>query len=492
MVAAKRKLLRRVPNHLTRISQRVLALSLAFPVFLHFLIFSAVEVNSIDCLSLFTANSDLLRMCGALLLPPMQQSFDLSDSTDWHETPLSLLGPLETSLRCQVCKDFYDNPVITSCSHTFCSLCIRRCLSTEGKCPACRSSDQELKLRRNWAVQELVDNFTTARPIVLDLARKEAARLTRGNDQVEGPAPKKRKAGRVEQEETPVPETSPQRVRTRSQRTKANPREEVIEDSQDEDDITGMWCFTMDQVAGDESNVLAEDGLVACPICLRRMKDEAVFQHLDTCTGEPAPPKAASFGSLQPQPRHLPKSTGNPPERIPAMNYSILKETTLRKKLRELGIPEWGPRVLLQRRHTEWMNLWNANCDSKFPKSKRDLLHELDVWERTQGGNVAAPSPFVSTGTVMRKDFNAAEWSANHDDDFKRLIANARKRNDAIVRSTIPGASAASSGSEDPSLEQPDATSNATRTVPEMQEVPAEVLPVNGSIDSRHTSNPSG
>lgn len=136
---------------------------------------------------------------------------------------------------------------------------------------------------------------------------------------------------------------------------------------------------------------------------------------------------------------------GKPPDRIPAINYSILKDNSLRKKLRDLGIPEWGPKPLLQRRHTEWMNLWNANCDSKSPKSKRILLSELDIWERTQGGHAATPSPFLSSSNVMRKDFNANEWSTNHDDDFKRLIADARKKSEAQIRSTIPGASESSS-----------------------------------------------
>lgn len=120
----------------------------------------------------------------------------------------------------------------------------------------------------------------------------------------------------------------------------------------------------------------------------------------------------------------------------------------------ELGIPSWGPRILLQRRHTEWMNLWNANCDSKTPKSKRELLQELSVWERTQGGS-AVPSA-ESSNSVMRKDFDASAWSANHDNDFKKLIANARKRSDALVRTTIPQASAEPRTSQDaPQPEEP-------------------------------------
>ncbi|KAE8154757.1 hypothetical protein BDV25DRAFT_94689 [Aspergillus avenaceus] len=352
----------------------------------------------------------------------MEQSFDLPDSTDWLDTPLSLLAPLESALRCQVCKDFFDNPVITSCSHTFCSLCIRRCLSTEGKCPACRSSDQELKLRRNWAVQELVESFQNARPNVLGLARMAAAD-DRGEaeDGAEPPVSKKRKVDGRDGSDATVSEGRQTRSRTRGteERQPAPATMEIIEDSQDEEYVP-------------------EDGLVACPICSRRMKNEAVFPHLDICTGDPAPSKKVSFGSLQPMSASRKDIQHKQPERLPTINYSLLKDNVLRKKLKDLGIPNWGPRPLLQRRHTEWMNLWNANCDSKAPKSKRELLQELDVWERTQGGH--ANFSAESTGSVMRKDFDATAWSTNHESDFKRLIANARKKSEAQVRSTIPTA----------------------------------------------------
>lgn len=174
----------------------------------------------------------------------MDQSFDIPDSTDWLDTPLTLVAPLESALRCQVCKDFFDNPVITSCSHTFCSLCIRRCLSTEGKCPACRSSDQELKLRRNWAVQELVDSFKNARPGILELARN-AARTAEENES-EQPVAKKRKLEQPEHGEA-VSQNDAQsqgrQTRSRSRRTEsqaATPAVEVIEDSGDEEFVPGL------------------------------------------------------------------------------------------------------------------------------------------------------------------------------------------------------------------------------------------------------------
>ncbi|KAJ5894693.1 postreplication repair E3 ubiquitin-protein ligase rad18 [Penicillium taxi] len=357
----------------------------------------------------------------------MEISFDIPDATDWLGTPLHLVAPLESLLRCQVCKDFFENPVITSCSHTFCSLCIRRCLSNDGKCPICRATDQELKLRRNWAIQEFVEAFQTARPSTLDLARKEADRLKNADNEISEPPAKKRKAENTHQSETAdLQDSRPQRARTRSQHNTVDIQEqgyepEVIEDSQDEEYIP--------------------DGLVKCPICQRQMKSELINRHLDTCLvkDEPTPqmPAAhipAAFRSLQTHP--YPNSQQKQLERLPTMNYNLYKETQLRRKFQDLGIPNWGPRALMQRRHTEWINLWNANCDATTPKSKGTLLRELTVWENTQGGQAG---PSFERKSITSKEFDAAGWSANHDDDFKRLIANARRRTEQ-VKSTIPAA----------------------------------------------------
>ena len=103
---------------------------------------------------------------------PKDDSFDIADSTDWLGTPLSKFADVDSLLRCQVCKDFFTTPMITSCSHTFCSLCIRRCLNNDSKCPTCRSNDQEVKLKSNAVIEDLVEAFKRARPAALELARK--------------------------------------------------------------------------------------------------------------------------------------------------------------------------------------------------------------------------------------------------------------------------------------------------------------------------------
>ena len=116
-----------------------------------------------------------------------------------------------------------------------------------------------------------------------------------------------------------------------------------------------------------------------------------------------------------------------PPERLPQLNYSLMKDVALRKKLSELGIPTTGPRSLLVRRHAEWINIVNANADSSRPKSKREMLRELDIWDRSTGRSIASSgNELNNAGSIMRKDFDGAAWSANHSSDFQDLISKAR------------------------------------------------------------------
>ena len=169
------------------------------------------------------------------------------------------------------------------------------------------------------------------------------------------------------------------------------------------------------------------DGLVPCPVCGKRMKEEAVYPHLDTCSGE-APTslqyphtKPITTGSIA---YALPQHTSIK-ERLPTINWAILNENQQRKKLRELGIPSTGSKVLMQSRHKEWLNLWNANCDSRNPRPKRELLRDLDTWERTQGRQIATNA---GPNGVMVKDFDRNGYVKSHKGDFDDLIQRARAK----------------------------------------------------------------
>ena len=360
---------------------------------------------------------------------------------------------------------------MTSCSHTFCSLCIRRCLSADGRCPVCRSEDQELRLRRNWVAEEMVEGWRPGREGVL----KELQNLAQSTvSQPFSNGDRKAKRRKISHDGEKIEETSSGRsTRSRTKKAIESSQDlsehkiaqpvEVIDDSEDDGSE-----YEQEGSPAVQGSFAPGDGLVPCPMCNKRMKEEAVFSHLDRCTG--------SSAAVSPVPSHPDRfkqrssvtiaaagrrdSAPALQERLPTINYSLFKDQALRNKLKDLGIPNWGSKQLLQRRHTEWLNLWNANCDSRHPRSKRELLGDLETWERTQGGHapsnggsnmmfISGPghTAQASANDVGEKDFDKTGWSKSHEDDFKDLIRQARAKR-------VAGATTAAATSSSPTAEQ--------------------------------------
>ncbi|KAI4721576.1 DNA repair protein rad18 [Aureobasidium sp. EXF-10727] len=391
----------------------------------------------------------------------------LSDPSDWLDTSLPPFAALENSLRCQVCKDFFTTPMVTTCSHTFCSICIRRCLSVDGKCPACRANDQASKLRRNWALEEVVGAFKTARPVALEIATKDKREKET--------APTRSNKRRRTERHSGGSDLTVRTTRSQSKRTQQVDHQPTTWDAHEEDGSDAEYTETGGTQP--ERAQTPDDGLVACPICQTRMKEEVVFNHIGTpaCTSpsqkqrHQQPPPSST--ALTPQPSATPKPI---PDRLAELNYSLLNDKALRKKLSELGIPTTGSKALLSRRHTEWVNLWNANVDAGAPRTKRDLLDELRKWDRSIGRE---PDQFGASNQVMKKDFDAKAWSTGNKDDFARLIQQARKAK--------PAPQAPSQTQQEPTQDQQDTNAMQLDTPASEQIDPESDLPV-GYHDATH------
>lgn len=306
---------------------------------------------------------------------------------------------------------------------------------------------------------------------MLDLARQPAATAA---------TPPKRKASAAAAGGESANKRSRMSTRSSSMRSAANAaastQEEVIDSEVEGQDeyIPGMlldresleWRLIVD----------IDDGLSECPICLWRMKAEKVDRHLDTdCPGEPTPQpnpsKSAKFGFASS--RSTGPTAGTRYERLPSTNYSLLNESKLRKKLAESGIPSWGTKLLMEKRHKEWVMIWNANCDSARPRTKRELLQDLDTWERTQGGHASTASSSVLQGAQIKdKDFDGAGWSTKHNDSFNDLIAQARRSNKKITEKARQPSPSAGGAKEAETSHTNGNNSNALPTAMETDELP--------------------
>ena len=169
----------------------------------------------------------------------------------------------------------------------------------------------------------------------------------------------------------------------------------------------------------------------------------------------------------------------------------MVKDNALRKKLGDMGISASGSRQLMERRYTEWVTLWNANCDSKIPKGKAELKRELDVWERTQGGGAPMASRMNTGGNIRDKDFDGLAWSKNNDESFKQLVAEARKKKATKTEVGEPPKSEAESGTAlpAPGYSLPYAPEQAAPATPHHSglQIPSENQPAHET--SQHTSH---
>ncbi|CCC13563.1 hypothetical protein SMACR_07188 [Sordaria macrospora] len=443
------------------------------------------------------------------------EAINVSDSTDWLGTPLACLMPVEQAFRCHVCKDFYDAPMITSCFHTFCSLCIRRCLSADSKCPLCRATDQESKLRGNWALREAVDAFKGSRKALLEFAKAPPTVEVPPTNQSGPSSPTKRKATEMDGAKEEDQETKRPRRSTRSTKTKSAELTAAI--LQEEEDTTPS-------ADPDYVDQPPDDGLVACPICLTRMKEQQVDRHIDTsCPGSPEAAAAAaakrqaqtpqqpSFNTRLGQQNTSQTQPQKPPERLPALAYSMLRDTALRKKLSELGLSTHGSRQLLEKRHKEWITLWNANCDSSRPKKRSELLRDLDEWERTVGnpggggsriggfgmtiGGGAGQGPMARAqaagAEIKDKEFDGKAWANRYGGSFGDLIKQARR---GIKRQTLgEGGEDKGEGEKEKGLETETSKEDAPAELPagEMSApTPMDIVPP--SSPPRHEQGEDG
>ncbi|KAG0260099.1 E3 ubiquitin-protein ligase rad18 [Mortierella polycephala] len=58
-------------------------------------------------------------------------------------------------------------------------------------------------------------------------------------------------------------------------------------------------------------------------------------------------------------------------------------ETSISGTEKELGLPSHGDKQLMQKRHAEYVTIYNANCDSTRPQTTAQLMKAMDAWERS-------------------------------------------------------------------------------------------------------------
>ncbi|KAJ2002684.1 E3 ubiquitin-protein ligase rad18 [Coemansia thaxteri] len=373
----------------------------------------------------------------------MDMHLELEDPSDWPDT-LPRLRELDQLLRCPVCKEYFGTAMVTtSCGHTFCSLCVRRCLAQETRCPSCRVSLTESELHPNRLIDSIVHTFKNGRPQLLDALKDKADSAERSKQR----AALKPKQGCVHERRMQEMDASQKRRRigtrnagisdNRVAHTSAVASSPVVEltssdvelmaNSDDDSD------FMPDKISSPTRTRPATklQSSVPCPNCQEPVRQARINWHLDRClSGRPTRDTLAA-GALPALGLQAAPAAHSALPRPTKLAYSLFSEAKLRRTLKDLGIPTKGDKQQMQARHVEWVNLYMANADSLTPVSHRLLLRRLAAWEES----LAKPPADGTVKLAPASEGDVAEHAAKYADSFAALVtlANATRAKPTTV-----------------------------------------------------------
>ncbi|KAA1471369.1 hypothetical protein DENSPDRAFT_819534 [Dentipellis sp. KUC8613] len=366
---------------------------------------------------------------------------DIPDPTDFPPRSVAPgLRELDSALRCKICSELYDAPVVLACGHCFCSLCTRTEILTKAECPTCRKETSEAQLRVNPYMEEVVSAWKDARDFVLRLSKEEETRLTRPSLPTKSKSSgsrsvKKRKRSPEDDDNSDIqlldsaPVAGPSTPRRRGGgNSKLFPKAASSKDEDEEDDSGSDTEMQLRSSSVTEPPTEPEQ--VTCPVCAKPTPIDEINQHLDSGCKTPQPIRKSAPSSRSEQQQAWSKLFNGPAgggrkgkdkvdgHPLPKASYAVLKDKALRELLGEYKLPVAGDRNTLIARHTRWVSIYNANIDRSpaHRKGIAELKLDLKRWEEERRS---------ATKKSAVKD--PAEHQRIHRSEFSQLVAQARE-----------------------------------------------------------------
>ncbi|KAI5479556.1 E3 ubiquitin-protein ligase RAD18 [Pseudohyphozyma bogoriensis] len=392
----------------------------------------------------------------------------LDDITDFDAPALQ---SLESTLRCPICVELFKAPVIlTGCSHSFCSLCIRQVFLAQGgtpQCPTCFQGTDAGRAKSNLALSETVAAWAASRSAILAL--QTAANAARQQSRAST-------SSLIQDDEPPRSYSTRSSAKVDSKgkgkaKVKAEPVEETVDESSDIE-IVEPPKGKNGKGKGKAKKEDEEDPdvLVHCPICSSDIRNGDMYTHVERCDGKKRKvgDTKAAWGSLMGGSGGSDKKGGKPrsgsskaeekdktdmSKHIPAQSLTGMTIKGLKEILEGHGLSTDTPSQdrdkkleHFKRRIQHYTAIFNANCDlppnDPRRKTEKALRKELATWEETQDTQEK-----FEVG-------NSRAHARKYASDFQALIGQARPKPSHKVERK-PDEAVAASG-EEPLESNPD------------------------------------
>lgn len=284
------------------------------------------------------------------------------------------LKQIDTILLCGICYEYMETTVITPCSHNYCSLCIRKYLHYKTQCPACFEEVFEKDLRVNKALDEIKQYFVQLKekltkyvqnipndrlnlkhyiPSISQhsktnlITEKYQAIDNTNSNNYEAKHHSKRDFDEITLQNAEIALSSPSTSKTSMVSSFFTPRNKKV------------------------LQISINENLVICPVCKVNISEKHINKHLDDCLKR----EISKDKPIKPKSKRKP---------LPKLVLSLMKESEIRKKLKELGLSHGGDRKTMELRLQRYTTIYNAECDKEDPRSVAELIKQCEEEENVE------------------------------------------------------------------------------------------------------------
>jgi len=346
---------------------------------------------------------------------------------------------LTSALTCTICYDPFINPVITACSHSYCSLCIRKYLVYKQQCPQCGTLATDGQLRHNKSADE---SASVLRSLVASLEQ-----LVSGQPQSSKPSEHK-----LEKE---LPEAKPARTQRRPSARPAIVLDTEDSEENDENEPTttvppspvminskkpvsikktsvpsnenkDVTCKPVASGSGvaelgsplrevNSNNQTSSQGKTTCMVCGVPVQTRNYQLHLNNCLDTKQPPQ--------------PVTVKRKP--LPKLVYNLLKDSELKKKCKAVGLNMKGDRKTLITRHQKYTILYNSESDLEKPRSGLELVMQVEREEKAEkrvGGTANSLLQYDRNTDAKSIESKQRQYMEQNKSSFNQLINQAKQR----------------------------------------------------------------
>ncbi|XP_043470921.1 E3 ubiquitin-protein ligase RAD18-like isoform X2 [Leptopilina heterotoma] len=370
----------------------------------------------------------------------MDNSVENSENL-WPEE-FAELKTIEESLTCGICYEYMQTAVMTPCSHNYCTLCIRRYLNFKNECPACFNQVHDTDLRVNRSLDNIKQSFLKVRenlklcmkglPTRPSLERRGTTEnlspvKSRLNQVMSTPKSICKSPSNFRNEDA----TTPVRANRINQMGAASPQTPSKIDSTAHGENIEKHLFSPGtsgiapifnnpvrfKIVGKKENI---GPTVPCPVCSVNVSETHINRHLDDCLKRQN--NTSGPVSLEPKLKQIPKLVLN-----------LMKDSELRRRLKDFGCSTVGDSKALKGRLNRFYILYNAERDKTVQRPIAEIVKQCEDEEKMETkavlpttGNVLTFSKPIVVKPVKGQNENYCEANKS---SFNKLIEQVRKRN---------------------------------------------------------------